>query len=59
VQFEFAEGLRIRGGELNGFAIRAADGQWVWAKGEIQGQENPALERSNTRAVGGPLCMGL
>lgn len=40
LQFEYADGLRIRGGgELSGFAIRAGEGPWVWAKGEIQGQE--------------------
>jgi sialate O-acetylesterase len=40
VQLEYADGLRIRGGSgLSGFAIRGTDGQWVWAKGEIQGQE--------------------
>ncbi len=41
LQFKYADGLRIRpsGGELKGFAIRGATGDWVWAKGEISGKE--------------------
>lgn len=39
LQFEFAEGLRLRGSELKGFAIRAAAGEWMWATGEIKGRE--------------------
>ena len=40
LQFEYADGLRLRGhAELAGFAIRAADGEWVWAKGQIDGQD--------------------
>jgi sialate O-acetylesterase len=38
--FTHAEGLRVRGGgELQGFAIRAAKGDWVWATGKIDGQD--------------------
>ena len=40
IQFDYADGLRLRGGdEVKGFAIRAAGGEWMWAKGKIQGQE--------------------
>lgn len=40
LKFEYADGLRLRGGSgLKGFAIRADTGEWVWAKGEISGQE--------------------
>jgi sialate O-acetylesterase len=40
LQFQYADGLRLRGhAELAGFAIRAADGEWVWAKGQIDGQD--------------------
>lgn len=39
LQLEFADGLRLRGGALAGFAIRAADGEWVWATGQIDGQD--------------------
>lgn len=40
LQFGYADGLRLRTHkELAGFAIRGAEGDWVWAKGEIQGQE--------------------
>jgi sialate O-acetylesterase len=40
LQFDHAEGLRLRGlGGLKGFAIRAADGDWVWAQGRIDGQD--------------------
>ena len=39
LQLEYADGLRLRGAELGGFAIRAADGAWVWAKGQIEGQD--------------------
>ena len=35
LQFDFADGLRLRGDELKGFAIRSANGKWVWAKGKI------------------------
>lgn len=39
LQFDHAEGLRLRGsGGLKGFAIRAADGDWTWAQGRIEGQ---------------------
>ena len=39
LQLSDADGLRLRGSEMTGFAIKAADGQWVWAKGEIEGQD--------------------
>jgi len=40
LKFDHAEGLRLRGdGGLKGFAIRAEDGDWVWAQGQIEGQE--------------------
>jgi sialate O-acetylesterase len=37
--FDYADGLRLRGNELAGFAIRAKNGEWVWAKGQIDGQD--------------------
>jgi sialate O-acetylesterase len=40
LMFDHADGLRLRGnGGLKGFAIRAADGDWVWAQGSIEGQD--------------------
>ena len=40
LKFTDAEGLRIRGGgSLIGFAIRGATGDWVWANGDIEGQD--------------------
>jgi sialate O-acetylesterase len=38
IQFDHADGLRLRGGELKGFAIRSANGSWQWAQGKIDGQ---------------------
>ncbi len=31
VKLDYADGLRARGGEIKGFAIRGEDGEWVWA----------------------------
>lgn len=40
LKFDYAEGLRLRGNAgLRGFALRAAGGEWVWAQGEIDGQD--------------------
>jgi sialate O-acetylesterase len=40
VHFDYAEGLRVRGGgAMAGFAIRGAGGQWVWAQGQVDGQD--------------------
>jgi len=40
LQFDHAEGLRLRGKDgLKGFALRSADGDWVWAQGRIEGQD--------------------
>lgn len=40
LKFSHAEGLRVRGGGgLKGFAIRGSTGDWVWATGEIDGQD--------------------
>ena len=40
LHFKYAEGLRVRGGgEVLGFEIRGATGPWVWAKGQVDGQE--------------------
>jgi sialate O-acetylesterase len=40
VKLDHADGLRLRGeGGLKGFAIRSADGDWVWAQGRIEGQD--------------------
>jgi sialate O-acetylesterase len=40
LKFDHADGLRLRGsGGLKGFAIRSADGDWVWAQGRIEGQD--------------------
>jgi sialate O-acetylesterase len=36
LRFAHAQGLHLReGSELKGFAIRGADGKWMWAKGKI------------------------
>jgi sialate O-acetylesterase len=38
LSFSGADGLRVRGGgDLKGFAIRGAQGDWVWASGKIEG----------------------
>ncbi|MEZ6066247.1 MAG: sialate O-acetylesterase [Planctomycetaceae bacterium] len=37
VKFLHADGLEAKGGELKGFAIAGADGNFVWAKGTIEG----------------------
>ena len=40
LKFDYADGLRLRGDAgLRGFAIRSADGDWVWAQGKIDGQD--------------------
>ncbi len=40
LQFDYADGLRIREGtDLKGFAIRGATGDWVWATGQVDGQD--------------------
>jgi len=40
LHFENADGLRAReGGEVKGFAIRGAQGDWVWANGTIDGTD--------------------
>jgi len=40
LQFDHADGLRIRGDAgLRGFAIKSAEGDWVWAQGKIEGEE--------------------
>ena len=40
LSFDDAAGLRtIGGGELKGFAIRGANGDWVWATGKIEGAQ--------------------
>jgi len=40
LKFEHADGLRLRGNAgLRGFAIRSESGDWVWAQGQIEGQE--------------------
>jgi sialate O-acetylesterase len=40
VKFSNADGLRVRGGgDLKGFAIRGNTGDWVWATGQIEGEE--------------------
>ena len=40
VKLDYADGLRLRGdGGLKGFAIRGEGGDWVWAKGQIEGQD--------------------
>jgi sialate O-acetylesterase len=48
--FSDAQGLRVRGGgQVKGFAIRGAAGDWVWAEGKIDGDTvvlwNPQVER--------------
>ncbi len=40
LKFDHADGLRLRGSAgLTGFAIRSADGPWLWAQGKIDGQD--------------------
>ena len=40
LKFTDADGLRVRGGgDLKGFAIRGATGDWVWAQGQIEGND--------------------
>jgi sialate O-acetylesterase len=40
LHFKYAEGLRVRGGgEVRGFEIRGATGKWLWAKGQVDGQD--------------------
>jgi sialate O-acetylesterase len=40
IKLEHAAGLRLRGtGGLKGFALRSADGDWVWAEGAIEGRD--------------------
>jgi sialate O-acetylesterase len=40
LSFDDATGLRARaGGEVKGFAIRGASGDWVWAAGKIVGEQ--------------------
>jgi sialate O-acetylesterase len=40
LKFTDAQGLRVRGGgALKGFAICGAGGEWVWATGQIDGQD--------------------
>ena len=38
VHFDHAEGLRAKGGELQGFAIRGKDGEYVWADARVEGE---------------------
>jgi len=40
LKFDDAGGLRVRGGgDLKGFAIRGGTGDWVWATGQVDGQD--------------------
>jgi sialate O-acetylesterase len=40
LRFNYAEGLRTcEGGPLKGFAIRGAQGGWLWADGKIKGND--------------------
>jgi len=40
VHFDYADGLRVRGGgDVKGFAVRGAQGDWVWAHGSIDGTD--------------------
>ena len=40
LKFNYAEGLRVRGGgDMIGFEIHGATGPWVWAQGKIDGQD--------------------
>jgi len=40
LKFDHADGLRLRGNAgLRGFALRAEGGDWVWAQGQIEGQD--------------------
>jgi sialate O-acetylesterase len=39
LKLEYADGLRLRGAEPRGFAIRSASGPWVWAKARIDGKD--------------------
>jgi len=54
LRFTHAQGLHLRGGsDLKGFAIRGADGRWVWATGKIVDDE--IVVRSD--AVAAPLAV--
>jgi sialate O-acetylesterase len=40
IKFTDANGLRVRGGgQMKGFAIRGATGDWVWAQGKVDGPD--------------------
>lgn len=39
VSLKYAEGLRSRTPEVRGFALKNAEGKWVWAEGKIEGDE--------------------
>ena len=39
VSLKYADGLRSRIGEVGGFALRNADGKWVWANGKVDGTD--------------------
>jgi len=40
VRFDYADGLRVRGGgDIKGFAVRGDKGDWVWANGSFDGTD--------------------
>lgn len=40
LKFADSDGLRVRGGgQMRGFAIRGATGDWVWAQGKVDGSD--------------------
>jgi sialate O-acetylesterase len=40
IKLDYADGLRLRGDKgLRGFAIRAEGGPWLWAQGQIEGED--------------------
>ena len=48
LKLDHADGLRLRGNAgLKGFALRAQDGDWVWAQGQIEGHDSVRVQRRN------------
>lgn len=39
VRLKYADGLKSRSGDVRGFALKNAEGQWVWAEGKIDGED--------------------
>ena len=39
VHLKYAKGLKSRNGDVRGFALKNAEGKWVWAEGKIDGED--------------------